>query len=115
MDELFYELSRFVIRKLFGGMFHRKGRDRNEGPADLALTGEAAAADGVDRTSGAVRRVLNRKSEFQGDWKARKSAAFNSEETDLLVILPGHVIRRADVDIVFLKRDIQLALNGHGL
>ena len=68
---------------------------------DTAVPGQPAGADRVDGAAGAVRRIFYRQTHFQADGKSRKAAAFHPQITDFVVILPGNIVGRADVDIVF--------------
>jgi hypothetical protein len=80
-------------------MFHRIGRDREERTSDSSFTGELATSDGINRHPTTVGGIFDREPQFEVERNFSKSPSFHPEKTDLVVILPGDIIRRADMNI----------------
>ena len=112
LNKLLYEIACFGVIDLPGRMFHGVGRNRDQRAAHLTVACHAADADGIDRTAGTVGGIFHRQAHLDSDRESRKAASFHPQITNLVVILPGNIIGRADMDIVFMKRCLQLALNG---
>jgi hypothetical protein len=92
-------------------VFHRIGRDGGERAGNLSFAGNLAASDRIDGHSTAIRRILHREPQLKVQRDFSKPPSFHSEEADLIVILPGDIIGRADVNILWLQWDGQLGLN----
>ena len=81
-----------------------------EHAADAPFERELAAPDGIDGHARGIRRVFHGQPHLQVHGHVAEQLALHADEADLLVVLPRHVIARADVDIPFVK-----SLRGDGL
>ena len=70
-----------------------------EHAAFAAIERQLAAANGVDRHAGRVGRIFDRKFQIDFHRHVAEKAAFDPDETNLVVVLPRHVIARADMDV----------------
>ena len=95
-------------------MLHRIGGDRKERACNSPFAGNLAASDGINGHPAAVGRILDREPHFEVQRDFSKPSSFHPEKTDLVVILPGDIIGRTDVDILRLQRNTQLGLNRFG-
>src|SRR4051812_38807629 len=95
-------------------MLHSPGADGFEGTGEAGVAGEFAAADGIDDDAGAVRRVLDAEAQLEVHRDATEAGAFEAEEADFVVFLEGDKIAGADVDLVRVERDVELALDRLG-
>ena len=64
LDEFLDEVAGFGVRNLLQRMLHRVSGDRDEGAADLPVPRQTAGPDRIDRASGAVRGVFDRKAQL---------------------------------------------------
>src|SRR2546423_11548182 len=96
-DELFDAAVSFVVGHLDGWMLGEKRGRRIEDAADPAIEREFAAADGVDRDAGRVRRIFDRKLDVDLHRHVAEETAFDPDERELVVELPRNVIARAHV------------------
>jgi hypothetical protein len=76
------------------------GIDRTSQSAILRQLG---ATDHVDRNARAVGTVLHRETKLKVHWNPAEHRTFHAQEADLVVVLPRHVVRWADVHIVGLE------------
>ncbi len=103
------------VLHLHGRVLHVVGAGRQQRPADALVAGQLAAADGVDGHAGGVGRILDAQPQLQVQRHAAEAPALHPQEADLVVVLPGDVVGRADVDLVVVERLVQLRLDGLGL
>src|SRR5262249_55674306 len=96
------ELPRWMLTKIRAWPFERS--------AESVQQGELAASNHVDGDSGGVRRVLHRQPQLHIHGNIAKQLPFHSDEADLVVLLPWHVVTGADVDVFILE-----AFGGDGL
>src|SRR3972149_2703803 len=102
-DKFLYPLTAFRVRNLFGWVLHGISRDRSQWPPDLPLPGQFTATDGINGYPGAVGRIFHRKPQFQLQGNSRESSALDPQETNLVILLPGNIIARADVDAALVQ------------
>src|SRR5438093_1532895 len=81
---------------------------------DAAVARELAATDRVDRHACRVRTVLDGQPRLEFDFRAAESLAFDAQKTDFVVLLPWHVVARADVDVVAVHALREVRLHGFG-
>lgn len=103
-----------MVGKLEGRVFHRIGRDGDQRAADPSVACDLAAPDGVDGDPPAVRGVFDREPQFEIQGNLSEPSSFHPEKADLVVVLPGDVVRRADVDVLRFERISELGLDGFG-
>ena len=113
-DELLNTAVSFVIGHLDRGMLGKISGRRTQNTANAAIQPELTTADGIDRNSGGVGRVLNRKLEVQLHRHVAKKATLDPNKGDLVITLPGHVVARADMDILIREPFPYNGLDGFG-
>src|SRR4029077_14253151 len=95
--------------------FHIVGRWRLQRTSFAALQRQLRAAYCIDDDAGAIRRILNRQSPFQFNWRAPEAAPLHADEAHLIVLLPRHVIGRTNMYVSNIESLVQLRLDGFGL
>src|SRR3546814_14194828 len=73
------------------------GGRREDRAGEAAVAGDFGAADHVDRDSGRTGAVLDRQAQFEVERHAAEHAALHAQEADLVVVLPGDIVGRADM------------------
>ena len=87
----------------------------DQGPAFTALQRDFAATDRIHHAGGRVRAVFHRQAQFQVHGNIAPLVAFQTQEAQLVVLLPGNIVRGANVDILVLKTGGQHGLHRFGL
>ena len=103
-DELLEFPPRLVVRQLDGRVLHEVGRGGEHRTGKPHVPSEPAEPDRVDSHPGAVRRVGHRQTQLDLDRQPPEPLPLDPQEAELVVLLPGDVVRRPDVDV--LVRDI---------
>ncbi len=65
-----------------------------------AIERELAAADRIHHHRGRIRAVFDRKTKFEVHRYVAEQIALEPQEAELIVVQPGDIVRRADVDIL---------------
>src|SRR5207302_9005241 len=105
-------LARPVVRDLPRGRFHEVRRWRDDRPAEATVESELAAADRVDDDARAVGRVPHLELHLRVERYVTERRALHADVAPLAVEEPGHVIRRADVDVLLVERVVEHARDG---
>src|SRR5688572_2292343 len=111
------------LQRLVGlvvGALHRRvlaeiGRRRVDRAGETAVLGDLGAADHVDRHSGRIGAVLDRQAKLEVHRHASEHRAFHPQEADLVVVLPGDVIGRPDMDVLVVDPALGDRLDRLGL
>src|SRR5438128_2395912 len=98
-NELFDAAMGFVVGHLDGRMLGEKRGGRMQDAADAAIESDLATADGVDGDAGRVWRIFHGKARFNLHGHIAEEAALDSDEGDLVVELPGHIVARANMNV----------------
>src|SRR5690606_29243785 len=102
-DEGFHQISRVVVGELARRMFAEIGGGRVYGTGETAVAGYLGATDHVDRHAGGVRAVFHREPELEVHRHAAEELPLHADEADLVVVLPGDIVGRADVDVLIFE------------
>src|SRR5690606_16167946 len=92
-------LKGLTVRHLARRMLAEVRGRRLQNAALLALQGQFGAADHIDGDTGRVGRIFHRKSQLQIHGHVAEERAFHAQEADLVVLLPGDVVRRTHMDV----------------
>ena len=84
-------------------------------PSHLSVFGQLADPYGINGASCAVGRVLHREAQLEINGHISKDPAFHSQEADLVIFLPGHIVGWADVYIIIVEGHIQNRLHSFRL
>mgnify|MGYP003498100976 CR=1 FL=1 len=114
-NEFLHHRSGLFVGKLDKRMFHRIGRDGEEGTSDPSFPSNLTTSDGIDGHPAAIGRVLHREPHFKVQRNLSEPPSLHAEETDLIVLLPGDIIRGTDMNILRFQRGLQEGLNRFGL
>src|SRR3954468_4546369 len=98
-DKSFQPREGFVVGQLLRRMLAEAGGRGMDRAAETAVARDPGAADHVDRDAGAVRAVLDRKAQLDMHRHAAEEQPFHPQEADFVVVLPGDVIARPDMDV----------------
>src|SRR5207245_6836323 len=98
-NELLNAAVRFVIGHLHRRTFRKIRGGRVKCTTDPAVERQFATTNRVDDDASRIGRVLDRKFEVELHRDIAKDAAFNANETDLIIALPWDVIARADMNV----------------
>src|SRR5438477_11849767 len=90
----------FVIGHLDRGVLGKISGRRTQNTPNAAIQPKLTTADGIDRNSGGVGGVLNRKLEIQFHRHAAKTAPLDTYESDLVVALPWDIVAQGDIDFI---------------
>jgi hypothetical protein len=101
-------VARNAVAELARRAFHVIGRRRFERSTDAALQPQLGAAQRVDDDAGAVRGILHGQPEFDLQRRIAEATPLQADEGDLVVVLPGNIVRRADVDVRVVEPLIEL-------
>ena len=85
-------------------------RRSKKDPALSSVQRQLCTTYGVDNDSGGIRRILHGKPKLNIHGYVTKEFAFHSNETDFVILLPGHVIAGTHMDVF-----VGQAMGGNGL
>src|SRR5262249_11526421 len=114
-DEALDLVARDVVGDLPRRVLHEVRRHAEQRPADAAIASELPPADRVQRAACRVRAVLDREARLELDLRTAEALTLDPQEADLVVLLPRHVVARADVDVLAVHALRQVRLHGLGL
>ena len=98
-NELLERNEGFAVTHRFRGCFiFAKAKMRVERPADVSIECQLGAAVSMTTPDG-VRRVFNRESRLEVHGNVAEAVPF-AKKADLVVVLPGHVVGGADVNVL---------------
>src|ERR1700741_4751781 len=101
LDESVAGLKRHAITELSRRTFHVIRRWRHQRTGFTPFQRQLRAADRIDDNAGAVRRILDRQSQFQLDPRIPETLPLHANEADLIVPLPRHIVNRTDVAVAW--------------
>src|SRR5207253_10196208 len=87
-------------------------RRPDESAPDAAVAGKLRAAHRVDDDAGRVRRIPDLELELDVERHAAEGRALHADVGPFAVAEPGHVVARADVDVLRPEGDVELARDG---
>ena len=114
-DERIAQVASDGVAHLHRRGLHVVGGGRLQRSRHAARHAEPGAADRVDDDAGAVGRILDREAHLELDRGAAEPAPFHADEGDLVIVLPGHIVGRADMDVARGETPVQLRLDGFRL
>src|SRR4051794_1331607 len=111
LDEGAGPAARFVVGTLLRRRFHEVARWTGQHAADTAVHSQLRATDGIDHYAGGVGRIPYFKSDLSTQRHTAERGALETDEGELAVGKPRHVVAGADVNVVCFQRNIKLAGN----
>jgi len=79
-----------------------------------SVQGQFGTADGIDNHTGRVGGILNRQPKLQIHGHITEQLALHADETNLVVVLPGHIITGADMNVLVYQALRRYGLHGLG-
>ena len=88
-----------IVVELLRRVLAEIGRGADQCPAFTALERNLGAADRVHHAGRRIGAVFHREAQFQFHRHVAPLQPFEAQEAQLVVLLPGNIVRRADVDV----------------